>query len=312
MSPERRKPQGPCPHLHPHFQTRDIMSSAALAARRAVASPSTQCSAPTQTLKHRVIATRRARDSRRASSASASASESAQLLRGRTVANKLADTSLFLIGIMGSGKSTVGASLAKALGYNHLDTDELIKSVTKKTPSELFAEAGESEFRAIESMILAEVAAYKRCVISTGGGIVCEKTNWMHLHNGVTVRLHGDSELLARRVLADGVEKRPLLSGDTSGEEQPTIDSIVAKINALLETRETMYKQADITVPLGARDDADGAPVDVVVDRLLTALEERVEADAVQNKLHNEPREGDITVTDPRGELGPRPERPGP
>ena len=239
MSPERRKPQGPCPHLHPHFQTRDIMSSAALAARRAVASPSTQCSASTQTLKHRVIATRRARDSRRASSASASASESAQLLRGRTVANKLADTSLFLIGIMGSGKSTVGASLAKALGYNHLDTDELIKSVTKKTPSELFAEAGESEFRAIESMILAEVAAYKRCVISTGGGIVCEKTNWMHLHNGVTVRLHGDSELLARRVLADGVEKRPLLSGDTSGEEQPTIDSIVAKINALLETRET-------------------------------------------------------------------------
>jgi shikimate kinase len=134
----------------------------------------------------------------------------------------------------------------------------------------------------------------------------------MHLHNGVTVRLHGDSELLARRVLADGVEKRPLLSGDTGGEEQPTIDSIVAKINALLETRETMYKQADITVPLGARDDADGAPVDVVVDRLLTALEERVEADAVQNKLHNEPREGDITVTDPRGELGPRPERPGP
>ena len=117
------------------------MSSAALAARRAVASPSTQCSASTQTLKHRVIATRRARDSRRASSASASASESAQLLRGRAVANKLADTSLFLIGIMGSGKSTVGASLAKALGYNHLDTDELIKSVTKKTPSELFAEA---------------------------------------------------------------------------------------------------------------------------------------------------------------------------
>ena len=210
MSPERRKPQGPCPHLHPHFQTRDIMSSAALAARRAVASPSTQCSASTQTLKHRVIATRRARDSRRASSASASASESAQLLRGRTVANKLADTSLFLIGIMGSGKSTVGASLAKALGYNHLDTDELIKSVTKKTPSELFAEAGESEFRAIESMILAEVAAYKRCVISTGGGIVCEKTNWMHLHNGVTVRLHGDSELLARRVLADGVDMNSL------------------------------------------------------------------------------------------------------
>jgi len=82
--------------------------------------------------------------------------------------------------------------------------------------------------------------------------------------------------------------------------------------STVASTRAMFAETANGAAANGARDDADGAPVDVVVDRLLTALEERVEADAVQNKLHNEPREGDITVTDPRGELGPRPERPGP
>ena len=235
------------------------------------------------------------------------AEESAQLIRGRAVADKLSDTSVFLIGIMGSGKSTVGASLAKALGYNHLDTDELIKNVTRKTPSELFAEAGEAEFRAIETMILAEVAAYKRCVISTGGGIVCEKKNWMHLHNGVSVRLHGDVELLATHVLADGVETRPLLAGAEDEDEDAKRARVIEKIESLLETREVMYKQADITVPLGSRDEG-GAPVGVVVDRVLEALDSRVSEDAVQDKLWNEPKDGDIKVTDPRGEIGPKPE----
>lgn len=180
--------------------------------------------------------------------------------------------------------------------------------MTKKTPAELFAELGESEFRAIESLILAEVAAYKNCVVSTGGGIVCERTNWMHLHNGVTVRLHGENELLAKRVLADGVEKRPLLAseGGESDDESEQMARVVARIEKLLEARESMYKQADLTVPLGSRDDA-GAPVDVVIDRILEALDARVSEDAVQSKLKNEPKDGDITVTDPRGELGPKP-----
>lgn len=245
---------------------------------------------------------------RRVALAAAADATSAQYLRGRAVADKLVGTSVFLIGIMGTGKSTVGAALAKAMGYKHLDTDELIRGVTKKTPAELFAELGESEFRAIESLILAEVAAYKNCVVSTGGGIVCERTNWMHLHNGVTVRLHGENELLAKRVLADGVEKRPLLAseGGESDDESEQMARVVARIEKLLEARESMYKQADLTVPLGSRDDA-GAPVDVVIDRILEALDARVSEDAVQSKLKNEPKDGDITVTDPRGELGPKP-----
>jgi shikimate kinase len=237
--------------------------------------------------------------------------DSRQIIRGKAVADKLNDTSLFLIGIMGTGKSTVGAALAKALGYNHLDTDDVIKSVTKKTVAEVFASVGEQEFRALETMILAEVAAYKRCVISTGGGIVCEKTNWMHLHNGVTLRLTADNALLADRLYADGVDKRPLLqesvSENSSGDEAAIKAEIIKKLEALLTTREVMYKQADITIPLGSRDDA-GAPVNVVVDRILDALDSRVDEDAKQEKLKKAPEAGDITVTDPRGELGPKPD----
>jgi len=234
--------------------------------------------------------------------------DSKQINRGKDVADKLNDTSLFLIGIMGTGKSTVGAALAKTLGYNHLDTDDVIKSVTKKTVAEVFASVGEEEFRALESMILAEVAAYKRCVISTGGGIVCNKTNWMHLHNGVTLRLTADNQLLADRLYADGVEKRPLLRDSGLGVDNETAvkASIVKKLEALLEKRELMYKQADITIPLGSRDDR-GASVAVVVDRILDALDARVSEDAVQNKLRRAPEVGEVTVFDPRGELGPKP-----
>lgn len=238
--------------------------------------------------------------------AASSAERSATMVKGRSVADKLNGTSVFLIGLMGTGKSTTGSALAKAMGYNHLDTDDIIKSVTKKTPAEIFAESGEEEFREIESMILAEVASYKNCVISTGGGIVCVKTNWMHLHNGVTVRLDAAVDVLASRIIADGAASRPAL-GDIDQGEDDAKARVVAKLESLLEARDKMYKQADIVVPVGARDSDVGAELDVVVDRVLDALDARVSEDAVQSKLRNEPQPGDVTVSDPRGEMGPKP-----
>lgn len=80
---------------------------------------------------------------------------------GCIVVNKFVDMLLFLIGIMGFGKFIVGVLLVKVFGYNYLDTDEFIKSVIKKTSSEFFVEAGESEFCVIESMIFVEVVVYK-------------------------------------------------------------------------------------------------------------------------------------------------------
>ena len=80
---------------------------------------------------------------------------------------------MFLVGMMGSGKSTVGKMLANILHDCFFDTDAIIEiAALGKTVSEIFAEDGDEAFRDIESSVLSELAAYKNCVISTGGGAV--------------------------------------------------------------------------------------------------------------------------------------------
>ena len=91
---------------------------------------------------------------------------------------------------------------------------------------DIFAAEGEEGFREVETQILAEVAAYKKCVVATGGGVVKKKANWMHLRNGVVVCLSGTPQLLASRVVKDGAEARPLFK-DANGDEA----KIAAKID---------------------------------------------------------------------------------
>ncbi|MFQ3679986.1 MAG: shikimate kinase, partial [Pseudanabaenaceae cyanobacterium] len=81
-------------------------------------------------------------------------------------------TNVFLIGLMGVGKTTVGRLLAPRLGYTFVDTDVLVEKATGKSIATLFAEMGEAEFRHLESQVLAETAAFTRLVVATGGGIV--------------------------------------------------------------------------------------------------------------------------------------------
>lgn len=67
--------------------------------------------------------------------------------------------------------------------------------------------------------MLKELAPYKNLVVATGGGAVSRPKNWSYMHNGIVAWLQGAPELLARRVVAEGIEKRPLLFGDgVSGE----------------------------------------------------------------------------------------------
>lgn len=71
------------------------------------------------------------------------------------------------------------------------------------------------------NQVLKELAPYKNLVVSTGGGAVTQPGNWAHMHNGVVAWLEGAPDLLARRVVAEGVEKRPLLYGEgVTGEEE--------------------------------------------------------------------------------------------
>lgn len=94
-------------------------------------------------------------------------------------------TPIYLIGMMGSGKSTVGRHLATKLCYSFLDTDQMIESVERKKITEIFQEQGEDKFRVIESNILNQIQPCRGHVVATGGGIVLRSSNWAILRVSV-------------------------------------------------------------------------------------------------------------------------------
>ncbi len=105
---------------------------------------------------------------------------------------------LVLIGMPGSGKTTIGKKLAQILEKEFIDTDALIEQKAGKTIPEIFAEYGEEYFRKLESQVLMEVGVLSNKVISTGGGVVKNKENYFSLkQNGVIFWLQRDINLLA-------------------------------------------------------------------------------------------------------------------
>jgi shikimate kinase len=154
----------------------------------------------------------------------------------------LQNLNVYLIGMMGCGKSTTGKLLAQQLGYQFFDTDDLITQATGLTVSQIFAESGEAEFRKIETQILRELSAYTRLVVATGGGIVLERMNWSHMQQGLVIWLEVEPETLLDRLKEDTT--RPLLQ---NADPQQTLKTLLAQRNHL-------YAQADIKVPVEAQD----------------------------------------------------------
>jgi shikimate kinase len=143
---------------------------------------------------------------------------------------------LYLIGMMGSGKTTVGRILAEQLGYRFVDTDALIEQVAEQTITQIFAESGEAVFRELETSVLSELSAYTRLAIATGGGIVTKQENWGYLHYGLIVWLDVPIEQLFDRIKDDTT--RPLLQTSNPFE----------KLQNLLEQRSPLYAQADVRI----------------------------------------------------------------
>jgi shikimate kinase len=150
------------------------------------------------------------------------------------MSNLLRGVNVFLIGMMGSGKSTVGKVLAKALNYRFFDTDNLIEKVTQTKINEIFREQGEAYFRQLETQVLGELAFCTRSVIATGGGAIAETKNWSYLHYGLIIWLDAPIELLEKRILADANNPRPL-----AGE-----------LATRLAARRDRYEQADLKIPI--------------------------------------------------------------
>jgi len=137
---------------------------------------------------------------------------------------------IILYGPPGSGKTTVGHTLAAQLGRTFIDADVLIAERAGRTIPQIFAEAGEAEFRRMESEVCAELGAQNNLVIAPGGGALLSEANRRKLEkSGVVFCLRADAETLLARLSAAG--DRPLLAGPNPAE----------KLNALLAARRTLY-----------------------------------------------------------------------
>jgi shikimate kinase len=152
------------------------------------------------------------------------------------LAQRLGGVNLYLIGMMGSGKTTLGRILAQRLGYKFFDTDVLVEQATSMKVSDIFAQWGENQFRELETQVLAELSAYKNLAIATGGGMVLRRQNWGYLYHGITVWLNVPVEALYQRLQTDNT--RPLLQ---------TPDP-KAKLESIYQQRRQLYAQADLQI----------------------------------------------------------------
>ena len=171
---------------------------------------------------------------------------------------ELRGRSIFLIGMMGSGKSSTGPILAEILKYKYVDLDVLIEKLTKKTIDKVFSDEGEEYFRDLETQCLQEIIKLPSVVVSTGGGVVLKKENWGILRQGIIVWLDINKEIVLNRLNSkDNI--RPLLKGN-----------IDIKYEEIFETRKDIYAQADLRVEIN------NEGVKNVAEKILNALKKEI------------------------------------
>lgn len=187
-----------------------------------------------------------------------------------SVTDRLQGLNIYLIGMMGSGKSTTGTHLARQLHYRYFDTDTLIEQVAGQSVGDIFAQEGEAGFRQLESQVLCELSAYQRSVISTGGGIVVELSNWGFLRCGLVVWLDVSPDLLFQRLQAD--QTRPLLQ---TANPRQTLETI-------LDERRSRYQQADLRIEVTAADSPEQ-----VSQRILATIPQVLKAKSTPSKTAN-------------------------
>ena len=146
---------------------------------------------------------------------------------------------IFLIGFMGSGKTTWGKKVANALGLPFVDLDQEIVAHIGMSIPEYFNIYGEEKFRQLESEFLRK-QVQRAAVISTGGGTPCNTDNMQWIkENGTSMYLYHSAKSLWQRLSQSDLGKRPVLQGLTGDE---LLDFITSK----LQEREVFYEQADI------------------------------------------------------------------
>jgi shikimate kinase len=168
------------------------------------------------------------------------------------------EKTLVLVGMMGAGKTSVGRRLASTLGVPFRDADVEIEAAAGCTINEIFERFGEPAFRSGERKVIARLLSDPPHVLAAGGGAFIDvETRERIKERAISIWLRAPLELLIQRVLRK--DTRPLLRTNDSR----------ATLERLLRDREPIYAQADIVV------ESDEGPHDVVVKRIVTALDDR-------------------------------------
>lgn len=179
---------------------------------------------------------------------------------------------IYLVGMMGSGKTTVGKIMSQVLDYSFCDSDALVEEeVGGNSVADIFKHHGETFFRNKETEVLHKLSLMHRLVISTGGGVVTRPINWKYMHKGISVWLDVPVEALAQRIAAVGTNSRPLLHYEAG---DPYTRAFM-RLSALFEERGDAYANANarvslknIAMKLGKRDVSELSPTAIAIEAL--------------------------------------------
>jgi shikimate kinase len=171
----------------------------------------------------------------------------------------LGTRSIVLVGMMGSGKSSIGRRLATRLGIPFVDADSEIEAAAGMTIADIFEAHGEPYFRAGEMRVIARLLEHGPQVLATGGGaFMSTETRALIRSKGVSIWLKAEFDVLLKRIRRR--TDRPLLKTDDPA----------ATLNTLMAERYPIYAQADITVH--SRD----VPHEIIVEEILGELRPRL------------------------------------
>ncbi len=149
-------------------------------------------------------------------------------------------SNIYLVGFMGTGKTTIARELAKVMGRKFLDTDHVLERRFGRSVNEIFATEGEEVFRRAERELSRELAASHNKVVATGGGTVVDSENFRAFRDsGLLLRLYTREDNLIGRL--QRTAKRPLLKGETPEE-------VAAKVKRLLAEREEIYGRVNLSL----------------------------------------------------------------
>lgn len=165
-----------------------------------------------------------------------------------------ADVNLYLVGFMGTGKSTVGRAVAQKLGFELLDSDHEIERKCDKSIPDIFAQDGEAAFRVMEREFIESGHPAERMVVSCGGGLVVQPGMLAMLQSkGVVICLHASIETILERTARQ--RTRPLLN----------VEDPETRLRTLYAVREPIYRQSGTMIL------TDGRPLPEIVAHVLRA-----------------------------------------